>query len=165
MIGAQVTSLYTQGFSTRQVSRLLHITRASVNYWTKKKNIARVGAGILIEDRLQAWLIKNGHNVERQKKSAPFDLLVDMKKVDVKSARLRYDKANKRYTYAFQLQDKTERKTDKDFNLVDFFYLVFINEKSLIFKVPTNVIQAKYLLRIPSNLKSKYPLQFVGYLD
>jgi len=161
-----VIYLYMNGESSYSIARLLNIDASYVRSIIKKAGIAR-NPGRDIEKLVRNKLLKEGHQVEQMKGDYPFDLLVDGKRIDVKSASLTINnkKANC-FGYKFQIQDGSHRKTMKDFKkLIDEFYLVFLDlPDQPIYSIDSQVINANYTISIPPTFATKYPIKFMGYL-
>ena len=163
--------LYNQGFSMSEVAKLTNDTKNRVKakffyYNSKNLLITNKPLGKDTEEKVAQWFEDKDWYVERQKGDAPFDLLINKQRFDVKSAHKTFSDRHSP-CYKFQLQDKTERKLDKNFEAsLDWFLFVFLDEDGWpMYRLRPTDINIKYTLSITDIKNSKYPLQFLGYLE
>lgn len=160
-------NMYKSGHSSYEIARKFNVSRSNVCSLLKRHGIQRRHLGDDVELEVMNFLIDKGKRVEHLEGNSPYDLLVNGKKIDVKSASLSYDKWNKKNSYVFQLQDRWNRTESKDLqNKVDYFYLVFLSiENRPIYILDSKDVEAKQTLRIYEHLKTKYPIKLLGYLN
>lgn len=150
-----------EGLSTYQIADILKAKPDTIRHSLWSRGMIKRSLGKDIEEKVALWLEDKGNIVIRQKGDAPFDLLVNDKKVDVKSAHRSTDRK-----YSFQLQCGKNRKELKDLGKhVDWFYLTFLDEARVpVYKIQAFLLEAKQTLHV-SGPACKYPLVFVGYLE
>lgn len=156
-----IHNLYFQGLSTSQVAKALGKTKASVKQYLYTRGLLRRALGRDIEEEVAIWLEKEGYHIVRQKGDHHFDLLVDGKKVDVKSSKVHFDKSDGSYSYCFEIRHK--QNLNKDIADLDYFFLVFISETSKsLYKLRANEVKVKRILKISNIDKTKYKLKYIG---
>ena len=161
-IVAQEIQLHKRGFSTMKIAKKLGIPKNNIICNLRNHGILRKAPGRDTEEQVAKWFEKQGIKVERQRGDAPFDLLMMQEKYDVKSANIGKD-----HRYTFQIYDKSNHKGEKDLSQIDIFLLVLLSlDGKPMYKLKSCDLTAKYSLHIPEDIKkSKYNLQFIGYLE
>lgn len=150
-----------QGASTAEIAELLGRKKNTVLQGLRLRGVLRQALGRDIEIEVTKWLRSQGKSVINQRGDAPFDILVDGERVDIKSSHM-----NKDGRYGFSLQDRSNRVSDKNFSVeFDSFYLVFLDEDGVpVYRVGSANITARYSIGITHLNKTKYPMQLIGYL-
>lgn len=123
--------------------------------------------GKKVERKVAEIFTREGKKVIFQENtSAPFDLIIDKKRIDVKSAH-RSKNTGGSYRYVFQLQDVTERKSIKDFyREIDFFYLVFLDEpQTPVYELSVDQVKIQSTLSITDFKNTKYKLNYLTALS
>lgn len=155
------------GISVKAIAKLLGEKVNTVLVNLRNHGVLRRSAGRDIEELVAQWLEKQGKIVVRQRGDAPFDLLVDGKRIDVKSSHAHInDKSRPNYLmYQFVIFHR-QRKFAKDYQKeLDLFYLVFLNEEGRpIYALAPKFIKRKHAItvRYPNINKS---FTFIGNLD
>lgn len=163
----QVEKLYLGGLSSYQIGRKFNVKSDYIRTYLYRKGLLRKALGRDIEEKVAKWFEKQSIKVSRQKGTHPYDLMVGKERIDVKSAHLScVNRVYNYYGYSFQLQDLTERRSEKNFEEeLDWFILVFLDEDGVpMYKVKPSDITAKRNLKIYFG-KSKLPLKFIGNLN
>lgn len=152
-----------ENLSTYEIARILKKKENSVrvNLWSR--GLTRKAPGVEIEDRVEKWLRQHDYTVVRQRGDAPFDILFEDVKVDVKSA----SKNKNDGRYRFQLQCAKGRKKLKDLSkYVDLFLLVFLTEPNKpMFLVEPEEIRAKQTLNLNNVPFEREEYVFLGLLE
>jgi hypothetical protein len=157
----KIINLYKKGLSINKISKLLSINRDRVRAILTYRGLTRLAPGRAMEKKVATFLEDRGHKVERQKGDRPFDLLVDGKRIDVKSAHLSGKFLD---GWRFEMQHDFSREKIHA-NFIDEFYLVFMeNENNRIFCLDSNEVHVKKMLRIPRSFNTKYNLKYIGIL-
>ncbi len=153
-----------QGASTAEIAELMGRTKDTVKRGLWGRGVLRPSLGKDIEQEVAAWLTRQGKRVVLQKGDAPFDLLVDDERVDVKSAHR--SKSGASWAYRFQLQDVTKRVSLKNFAYeLDSFYLVFLDDDGApVYRLKSVAVKIRCGLSVTHIGRSKYPMQLLGYL-
>lgn len=156
--------LYSSGMSTYEIAKHLKKSPAAVRAVLRRWGFIKPSLGTIVENKVEKWLIGNGKKVIRQKGDAPFDMLVNGKRIDVKSANLCIQK-NQKPCYKFQLHDGANSGEKDLSSYIDFFYLVFLGKSGTpIYSLDIEQVTANYTLSIPDSNKTKYELKFMGFL-
>lgn len=146
--------------STAEIAELTGTKKNTVISILRYRGVLRRAPGRDIEEEVAQWYERQGNCVLRQRGDAPYDLLINGKRVDVKSAHLSKDGS-----YSFAIRHD-ERKSLKDLSAeLDYFYLVFLSENGCpIYRLSSHDISVKRDLKIHNIFNTKYPLQLLGYL-
>lgn len=164
----EAVELYERGFSCNEIAQVLGERKNTVVKNLRYRGVMREQPGAVTESLVARFLISEGHKVIKMPGDAPFDLLVNGERVDVKSA----CKAGGKYTFSLQTHPNKSSvgrwgRTDKDFvRVLDWFYFVFLDEPSCpIYALPSSAVEAKYSIGVsrPPHHK-KYKFGLVGYL-
>lgn len=161
----QIRGMYdNQLLSTYQIAKILGAKPDTIKHNLMNSGGLRKAPGVDIEEKVLIWLKKKGYTVLAQKGDAPYDLLVDGIKVDVKSAHVCKDRDY--FKYQFDIIHKQNKNKDI-ISKIDELYLVFLDEiNKPIYKLATKYIShLKRSLRINRSLISKYPIKLIGYLE
>lgn len=153
-----------QKASTAEIAELTGRKKNTVICGLRKRGVLRRSLGRDIEDRVAGWLRKQGKIVIQQRGDAPFDLLVDGWRIDVKSSHISTEKYPR---YSFELQDLSNRKSFKNYSKsFDWFYLVLLDEKDIpIYRLKSDNTQNKQVFSIYPFKMTKYPIELVRYLE
>lgn len=162
---AQEVYLHTiKGLSTYKIAELLYGNQRAIRNNLYRHGVLKQALGRDIEERVAKYLEKKGSIVIRQKGDCSYDLLVNNKRVDVKSAHKTFAGGKNDWAYFFDIKHKDALYTDyhKD---KDELYLVFLDEPDCpIYSLDVNDIQVKCTLRITHINNTKYPIKLIGYL-
>lgn len=155
-----VEDMYLQGLSTYKIAETLGLIPNTVRRYLWDRRLIRQSLSSRIEFAVANWLGKQMKVVEQQKGDAPFDILCDGERIDVKSSHKSTDGCHR-----FELshtKDTGKRKKYTDY--LDSFYLVFLDLEGL----PVYRLDAKAVvvgnLKVKNPEKSKYPLEYLGDL-
>lgn len=158
---------YESGKSCREIAKNLDCTRWAIEWVIRKKSKMRNHLGFEIEDLVFNKLTKSGYSVTQSEyRTSPYDLMVNGKRIDVKCAHKTFDKYSNRERYCFQLQDITNRKSEKKLNEeIDEFYFVFLDEKNIpVYSLPSHSLKARKNLTINNFESTKYGFIFLTNL-
>ena len=163
---AELCAMYGSGLSIHKLSRVFAIHRRTVMFHLRQNGFVlpeRLGKDV--ERAVARRLSESGAVVTTQPENAPYDLLVDGLRVDVKSASRSRHRGGTRYI--FQLQDVTERKKVKAFDeSVDYFYLAFLDAPNRpVYALSTHQELPQSSLSVTDIERCKYPLEFVCNLE
>lgn len=151
------------GLSTYQLAEKYGVKQDTVKHSLYARGVVRKALGHGVENEVCRWLKEKGVNVEHQKGDAPFDMLCDGVRIDVKSAHLGMSSGYSRYHFAI-VHESSKGKNYRD--KVDYFYLVFLDKENRpIYKLATSSVFVQRGLSIHDSLNTKYPIELVGYLD
>lgn len=149
-----------ENLSTAQIGAMLNIKKNTVLKSLRRANVLKRSLGLDVEDQVIQFLRQKGLTVLKQKGDCTFDILLDGKRVDIKSAH-----KHKKYGYYFEIKHKLSLFTDyrKD---IDYFLLVFLDEPHApIYRLESSQINVKRNLHIQNLKSTKYPIDLVGYLE
>lgn len=151
--------LHNSGYSTSEIAKILDKKKNTVIQSLRKYGILRRALGRDVEDEVAIWTCHFASSCFKMPGDCPFDLLVNGVRVNVKSSSL-----GKR-GYSFAIRHK-QSKSDYHKH-VDEFYLVFLGSPGRpVYRLPSSYVNVSYGIGIPVDIsQSKYPLQFLGFLD
>lgn len=152
--------MHLNGKSTREIADELKMKKNTVIKILKYHKLLKQASGVEFEELVARFFENNGSVVERQRGDMYFDLLIDGKKVDVKSAILN-KKENRSH---FEIK----HRKSKGFNArkIDYYILVFKSLKNMpAYKLYANEVFHKSIsLGNPKESNSKYNLYYIGLL-
>lgn len=153
----KMINLHLLGYSTRRIAELFGMKKNTVLSVLKYHRVLRKNLGYDIERAVERWMKHAGHNVERMPGDAPYDLLIDGVKTDVKSA------VRSRGSFKFELQHKEtiKRKTSRD---VDALILVFKEKSYSMYGVVFKEVQHLDSMCMVDPENTKYNLFYLGDL-
>lgn len=148
------------GLSVYQLAKVYGVPRVNINATLRSRGVLRRTLGYDVENEVYEWLKKKGMNLERQRGDAPFDILCDGMRVDVKSAHL---SLGGRYYFAI-VHEANKGKNYRD--AIDYFYLVFLDKQNRpIYRLETTSVFVRRGLSIGDSMNTKYPIELIGHLD
>ena len=156
--------------SSYKIAEFLNRKPNSIRCYLRNLGIARKHKGRVIEDKLARFLRNSGNYVTQQSGIAPYDLLMDGERIDVKSShKVIVNKGKPWQAYKFQLQDLKSRKELKDLHqCVDWFYLVFLSklsQQARVFRLASSNVNKHQQTLSVSNPNERKHIEFMGFLN
>lgn len=166
-----IISLYKRGLSTYRIASILHRKQNSIYQLIRNHNCLRKQLPIIIENLVVRWLENNGKRPLHQKGDSRYDIILNNIRIDIKmSSLIKYKtKTGEFESYYFELKHDNIGSKDYDYHdNIDIFYLVLydkLSNKLPIYEIESKYIQVKKTLAIPKSLKTKYPINLIGFLE
>ena len=159
----KIRELCEKGLSTYQIADKLGYKQNSVLVALRSIGKARKNMGWEIENKVVDWLVAQGKRITHRRGDAPYDILLEGERIDVKSV---IDQ--KGDNMKFQLQCCKGKKALKDLHdTVDWFYLVFANDPKMpVYALNSlDVGQYQQTFSIRRDMKTGYNLTHIGNLE
>lgn len=155
-----ILDAYNSGESARGIAKRMRRKKNSIVTLIRSHGLMRTPPSKLIEHEVAAWASRFASSCRLMPGDAPFDMLLDGSRIDVKSAHL-----NARFSgYYFAVGHKESLKDPAKH--IDWYYLVFLDLSGRpVYRMPQHEIKVKRTIHIPVTLKTKYTLELLGHLD
>jgi hypothetical protein len=150
-----------KNLSTSQIANKLGMKKNTIIQNLRYHKKLKQSLGRDIEEKIAQWFEKNHIKIIRQKGDCSFDLLIFNQRINVKSAHFQKNE----HQYKFAVVYKNTKYVDYH-KEVDYFILVFLDEPGIPFySLKSSEVNVTSGITIHNLFNTKYPLQFVGYLE
>lgn len=154
---------HLSGDSTGTIAKRWKMRKNSIIVLLRYHKTLRRSSGRDVEVEVAAWSSRFARSCQCQRGDAPFDVRVNQERVDVKSASWS-EHGGPEGSYYFTIKHKDSNKDPKAH--IDSYFLVFLTKPGRpIYRLPIEAVDVSRTLRIPADLKTRFPLQLLGHLD